>query len=309
MIEKKDKRNSLIELYRFFFALVVVKSHSLFPYNGKYFGPGGIAVEFFFIVSGYLFMRSLKKWQDMPLWKGLPKMLLSKIKPIAIPLGLGLVSNLLYIWTVGEKGFWGYLWYVRVMLVCFAVYFVLARWIKNRKAFFAVTLGICLICSYVRFGLGEYAFSYTRGGSALSIGILLSYLPPLQSKKKWWLWCVVAVLQAITFVVVANQWSLVSVNGVNAVEAVMVFMLYPALVYFTFQISFQNKVLNYLGALSFGLYAFQCPADLLRGWGVNDVYILFVFIVLASVLEDAGKRLWRLRKKRKEKSLCIFYTN
>ena len=149
-MQKRDKRNSLIELYRFFFALVVVKSHTLFPYDGPYIGPGGIAVEFFFIVSGYLFMHSLEKWKDLPLKESWPKMLVAKIKPIAIPLAIGLLSNLVYQGTVGDKSIWGYLWYVRAMLVAFTVYLVLSHFIKNSKAFFVVTLIICIVCTVVR---------------------------------------------------------------------------------------------------------------------------------------------------------------
>lgn len=54
------KRNSLIEFYRFIFAINVVKSHGMFPYNGPYIGPGRISVEFFFILTGFLLMPSIK---------------------------------------------------------------------------------------------------------------------------------------------------------------------------------------------------------------------------------------------------------
>ena len=48
---------------------------------------------------------------------------------------------------------------------------------------------------------------------------------------------------------------------VKLVEIILDVLLYPALVYLTFQVDVKNKVMNYLGALSFGFYAFQCPAD------------------------------------------------
>ena len=298
-MQKRDKRNSLIELYRFFFALVVVKSHTLFPYDGPYIGPGGIAVEFFFIVSGYLFMRSLEKWKDLPLKESWPKMLVAKIKPIAIPLAIGLLSNLVYQGTVGDKSIWGYLWYVRAMLVAFTVYLVLSHFIKNSKAFFVITLIICIVCTVVRFGFGMYALSYTRAGSALSLGILLAYLPPLKLKNQNRVWWIVAPLQLICIAMVVWQWALWSIGGVHIAEACIVFLLYPALVYFTFQLPVHNRVFNYLGALSFGLYAFQCPADLLRGFGMQNLWLLFGFIVLASVLEDLGKRLYKRKSQAK----------
>ena len=59
------KRNSLIEFYRFFFALNVVKNHGFFPEGFHYFSPGRVSVEFFFVLSGYLFVRTLDKLKDM----------------------------------------------------------------------------------------------------------------------------------------------------------------------------------------------------------------------------------------------------
>ena len=65
--------------------------------------------------------------------------------------------------------------------------------------------------------------------------------------------------------------------------------------------SVSSRVLNYLGALSFGLYAFQCPADLLRLLGVDSIYLLLGLIVGLSFLEDIIKR---LVKRKKQLDLC-----
>ena len=69
------KRNSLIELYRFFFAMNVVKYHGYFPYQGRYISPGHVSVEFFFVLSGFLLRRSIDKYLNLPYWKGLLIML------------------------------------------------------------------------------------------------------------------------------------------------------------------------------------------------------------------------------------------
>ena len=61
------KRNALIEFYRFFFALNVVKNHGFFPEGLDYFSPGRVSVEFFFVLSGFLFVKTLDKLRDMPL--------------------------------------------------------------------------------------------------------------------------------------------------------------------------------------------------------------------------------------------------
>lgn len=91
-------------------------------------------------------------------------------------------------------------------------------------------------------------------------------------------------------------------GGFRWAEAILDLLLYPALIYLTFGLRVSSRPLDYLGALSFGLYAFQCPADLLRLFGVSNNYILLSLIVLLAILEDAAKRLWRHRRGRGEKS-------
>ena len=55
----KTQRNGLIELYRFLFALWVVYYHSFFVVKTNQFNHGYIAVEFFFILSGFYLLRSI----------------------------------------------------------------------------------------------------------------------------------------------------------------------------------------------------------------------------------------------------------
>lgn len=58
-----SKRNGLIEIYRFIFSLCVVSCHAQFLANAGYVPliGGVIAVEFFFILSGYLLYSSAQK--------------------------------------------------------------------------------------------------------------------------------------------------------------------------------------------------------------------------------------------------------
>lgn len=62
-IKIKNKRNGKIELLRFTFSLVVALFHFL-PQIGepKLLSSGFFAVEFFFIVTGYLLAKSLSKY-------------------------------------------------------------------------------------------------------------------------------------------------------------------------------------------------------------------------------------------------------
>lgn len=65
MAEKKS-RNGTIDLFKFLMSLIVITFHfkNVVNYENEWFTKGYIAVEFFFIVSGYLFAKSLKKFEN-----------------------------------------------------------------------------------------------------------------------------------------------------------------------------------------------------------------------------------------------------
>ena len=58
-----NRRDAEIEFLRFVFAVLVVLTHSaeLLPEGMKVFAHGALAVEFFFLLSGYLMMASLRR--------------------------------------------------------------------------------------------------------------------------------------------------------------------------------------------------------------------------------------------------------
>lgn len=63
----KAERNGKIDFYKFIMSLVVITYHfgNAVNYDGEWFRKGYIAVEFFFIVSGFLFAKSLSKYSKI----------------------------------------------------------------------------------------------------------------------------------------------------------------------------------------------------------------------------------------------------
>lgn len=288
------KRNSLIELYRFLLALVVVKSHGMFPYTGPYIGPGRIAVEFFFVLSGYLFLKSLDKYIDLPVKEGLFKFVFSKIKTLFIPLVIALPFNIFYKILVKDYsiGIWGYLWYVHDMLVIFIGYYFIRKFVKNKKAFWIITASIFLVAAILHVTPFFYSWGYIRAAMSISLGMMVSKIPPLKLNRPNLLWIALVPIQIIII--------LIFVFGNNLlIEEILDLVLYPLLIYLTFQLKIDNKLFNYLGSLSFGLYAFQCVVRPFEVLGLNNVWIMFGIIVLLSVLEDGFKRIYRHYKKKK----------
>lgn len=62
---KAKARNGKVDFYKFIFSIVVILYHfgNAVKYDYKLFPRGYIAVEFFFIVSGFLFAKSLSKYE------------------------------------------------------------------------------------------------------------------------------------------------------------------------------------------------------------------------------------------------------
>ena len=293
------KRNSLIELYRFFFALNVVKNHGFFPEGVNYFSPGRVSVEFFFILSGYFFLRTLDKLAELPLRESLPKLIVGKLKPLFFPLIIGVLSNIIYNIITKDyfDGIWGYLWYIEAMMLVFIAYLILRRIIKSDRAFTYLTIGIFILATLMRFSGVFYEWGYVRAAATISLGMLLSKLPKIEIKHKWVVWILLVPVQALCFIIVCfHLGNLDWFGGFRGVEFILDNLLYPVLIYLTFNVSVSSKLLNYLGALSFGLYAFQCPADLLRLLGLDNRYILLLIIVALTVAEDLIKRLIKMRK-------------
>ncbi len=91
-----SKRVGEIELLRFIFCMVVCLFHSKSLFGGEklFFGGGAFAVEFFFLVSGYLMMASVTKLHNHPihnLGEETARFLLGKVKPIYLELVLAFI--------------------------------------------------------------------------------------------------------------------------------------------------------------------------------------------------------------------------
>lgn len=293
------KRNGLIELFRFIFAMNVVKGHGYFPIELHYFGPARISVEFFFILSGYLLMRSIAKYKDAPYIKGLFHFMLAKIKPLMIPLAVALPFNIWYeaIEADGSLNLWGFLWYVRIMLIYFAAYFTLRFFVKSERAFILSVGAVAFVCSILHGTDFFFSWGIIRGGMGISIGILLSYIPNVKTKSRWWLSIPFLIFASLGCYVLTFQ-----LANTGITEHILDIIIYPALIYFSFQLNVHNTFLSYLGALSFGLYAFQCVVRPLELLGILDAAGCFTVIVALTLIEDGAKRIYYARKRAVTKS-------
>ena len=296
-----NKRNSLIEFYRFFFAMNVLICHGFFPEELGHFGPDRISVEFFFILSGFLFSHLLEKIGQMKLTEAIVFTLKSKLVPLLGPMLIGMACNAVLNILTDHKPkieVFRYLWYIPAMLITLLVYAILKVLIKNNKVFFAVVAGLFVVATCLRFSgnIQLFYFDYIRSTSAVSLGLLVAIIPKLPLRQKNILWFVLAPLILVVFGIVFYRLAKDNVLW----EALLDLVLYPLLIYITFHIEFHFVPFNLLGALSFGIYAFQCPARLLACIGTPSPWIPFTLIFVLTIVEYLIK-VYFCKKRRENK--------
>ena len=144
-VTQKGQKNSLIELMRFFFALWVLYYHGYIPYRVNGFDEGSLAVEFFFVLSGFYLVRSIDKYTDLPLKQGLLTFLKHRFLPIAIPFIINFAFSVWYYFKYGSfftHDLFGYLWYVRDLFLMMAIIFISGKYIVSRKKFYYLWAGL-----------------------------------------------------------------------------------------------------------------------------------------------------------------------
>lgn len=296
-VKTTKARNGLIDLYRFLLSLVVVKSHSLFVVDGPYFGLGRTCVEFFFVLSGYLFWSFLQKNKENSLIESLFNLFKTRFLPIAIPLCIGVLSNIIESALLDRFNMWGYLWYIKVMFTEMIVLILLRKLIKSDKIFMIIIMGIMIVALALKFFGPYYSWGLVRGASSIPMGVFIASIPKIKKKRIAAILLIPSII--ICFAMVGFNLADVEWLGFRIPELILDNILYPALIYFSFCLDFRSKIFSYLGALSFGLYAFQCPANLLRILGVKSTWLLFGIILAATLIEDGAKRIYRYNKNRR----------
>ena len=218
-------------------------------------------------------------------------MIVSKMKPLLIPTIIGLISNAIYNYLTNYNPLkvFRYLWYIPAMMAAFLLYTILRVLIKNDKLFYSLLAAIFVIGACLRFFGNEalFFFDYLRSALAVALGILLGKLPKIVLKRKWVWWLILIPIVSIVFVIVFRRLA----QYEKGYEALLDLVLYPILIYVSFRIEFNFPIFNYLGGLSFGLYAYQCPGRMLWGFGISDRWFVFFVIIGLALIDDTIKRI------------------
>lgn len=289
-------RNGLIDLLKFIFAFFVLIAHHLIPLpkGMTSFWPGRTAVEFFFLVSGFLFARTLlffESKQDASI-KDVFKYLLNRMKKLGIPVLICLIlSTIRFFILVPDQGLqlvisnnliFGYLWYIAMLLLVTTFILLFRIVFKNNKVFYTILICAALGCYIARSFPPLVKNPFLRGISSIITGIFISKIPHCKNKILNWIFIILCFSLVLfdTFSGFGNDITLM----------ITLYLILPALVYFGFNIELNSKVLTTLGILSLDMYIFQEVPRFLRDvFNIKHLYILLIAYVASILINNIIK--------------------
>ena len=218
-------RNNLVEFARFLFSMLVIGYHvqaSFSTSKTDFFEWGALAVEFFFILTGFFFAKSIEKYalQSGNLLKNYGKFMIGKIKGIFPTHTIAIIAVLIIIACCDAQSFsqkfiqglpsiflvqmvvtWNSSfdaalivpeWYISSMLLCLAIMFPIAFLLRKKvKGVFVPTILVSivlLILITVGFSTNwtfpQNLIFNVRAWGEMCIGMFAYYLSVLISKKE-----------------------------------------------------------------------------------------------------------------------------
>ena len=289
---KLKNRNGLLEIYRLLFCFWVMHHHDFFflENDGSAFSVAPLAVDFFFVLSGFFLIRSMRKKAETSPLLGAKEMMWGRLKPIFFSMVFIATFNGVCMALFIREDIWGvlfqifcYWWYVLYLVIAIGVIYLLYRLAKNEKIF-----AIMLVVLAVSMGLFHYAmeekdffiqeFTYAaRTFGCLSVGMLISYVPRWEMKKFNWNIPLVLLLIPTIFYFAYNEktyWICLAMIG-----------MFAALIYFTSNISLQGKFFDCVGQLSTRMYLYMSFVSMLCVLGLTQHRVLFVINVALAVMD------------------------
>jgi peptidoglycan/LPS O-acetylase OafA/YrhL len=297
MIKKETNKNGLIELFRFFCSVWVAYFHGFSPILSDKFNGVNISVDFFFMVSGFFFLKSIEKYRERPYAEGVRFIFWGRTKRFIVPLIIAALS-VLYCNIAFELEFNGFnwpfsfLWFFAAQFVFLSLFYLLLKKTKNITSFnIACVIIICIFMSLFRllFKVGAKQIDIpARGPAMLALGMLISQIPKINIKLKDNAKSekINLIVNAVGFAISAIAFVYLAYLPGFATWKLHLFtcVVCPSLVYFASALPVRSRFLNLLGELSVFIYLAQCPI-LIHHYYVSrdtrDQFPLFCVCIIA----------------------------
>lgn len=306
----KNHKNSLIELMRFLFALWVLYYHGFVPYRVNGFGDGFLAVEFFFVLSGFYLIRTIDKYKDLPTKQGLKQFLKHRFASIAIPFLINEVFVLYRSFVIDPSIInfsFGFLWYIRDLFIAISVIFILRKRCSSDKKFYQTLALLSAIAFFAFYPIWWLAWpgGPFRSIASIPLGMFAALIPKLsannQNKSKGFLTKFAIVLGLLVTSLICLK--ITYLPKTTLLRYILVIIIYPAMIYFASCINFNCAFLNWLGSLSFLIYSFQCPLRILQHYGLTNSTHLFIILMAMVLAYSLIDNIVKLKKSKTQKGL------
>lgn len=284
--KKESSKNGLIELFRFLCSVWVAYFHGFFPVLSDKFNGENISVDFFFMVSGLFFLKSVEKYIEKPLGEGVLFLSWGKVKRFAVPLAIAALS-ILYCniaFPLEFNGFnWplSFLWFFAGQFVYSLLLFLIRRKIKKLSYYNIVCVIIACVCvSLCVFDLKQF-YRVARGPGMIAIGILVSQIPKIKLKSER----ISLLVNSLGFVISAAVFIyLAYLPGADTGRAhLFLCVVCPALLYFATALPVRSKFLNLLGEISVFIYLAQLPILLHHFYVSRDTRDQFPLLCICAL--------------------------
>ena len=263
-----NKKNGLIELFRFLCSVWVAYFHGFFPVLSDKFNGENVSVDFFFLVSGFFFLKSIDKYLERPTAEGIRFIIWGRSKRFIVPLAISFVSICLcnLIFPLEFNGFnWplSFLWFFAAQFLLLSLYYVLLKRLKSITKFNVICLIVVCVCiSLCTLELAQF-YRVAKAPGMLALGMLVSQIPKLSIKRKDGeeLKKLNLALNAVGFAICAIAFIYFAYLPGQATWKVHLLccVICPLLIYFANALPVYSKLLNLLGEISVFIYLAQLP--------------------------------------------------
>lgn len=286
----EKKRNGLIEIYRFILSFWPLYYHNFFfTSKGESFSVAELAVDFFFVLSGFFLLRAFEKKKGSVI-KATLSLMYERVKPFMFSLCFIAAFNAVCVSLFIRENhlnvlfdLFKYWWYVLYLTVAIGVFYLFFRLLRNRKVFFVflflVSAAMGLFHYYTEVqGLFLYELTFVaRTFGCMAFGMLVSYIPTIKKRKhNLSILGVIALVPAIFHLAYSEK---------NYVTCLIMIGLFAALVYFTYNVSIGGKFFDVLGRLSTRIYLYMAFITMLYILGLTDHRILFIVDVSLATMD------------------------
>lgn len=285
------QRNGLLEIYRFLICFWPLFYHDFFFFERSYevFTVATLAVDFFFMISGYFFLKMARRLKDTTVLSGIGRIISSRARTLGFSLAFlsifTVVCTLLFIKENRLQALFEmvkYWWFILYLLVATILFYVVYRLVKKEWLFLSIlALVVCsAIALHYIFGYLYYdptPLFFTRTFGCIAFGVLVSVVPPLKPKHPFALLPAVAILLASLIVLAYNDKSYF--------DCLFIILLFSLLVYISTAIPIGGRAFDMIGRLSVKMYVYMAFITPLYLLGLTNHRVLFIIDVAVASLD------------------------